>query len=414
VDNESGLMPLGNGERYYAPNMGSFIQQDSLAGGVDEPASLNRYAYAQDNPSRFTDPSGHFPILIPFLIGIAIGVAISSYEQNSEIRAGTRRPQDYSLSEALVNYTPVGGAYRFATGSDPVTLEQLSVKRRVFEGVMLAMDFAPVLEELQPLARLGRIGRSSAEVIEEGSHLANTTRRALTTTAEKVSAEKGVLSALEEATHLRSGMSKAERAVEETVKASRQAGKAELGELAGESQGLLKSAAKAKGEPFAFGSGSRSARAERIVDEAAEAAGIDNVYDYVDEIGYDRLSGSPYFDVDPGTGKRYLMLSTNTFEKTAAGQLIDASHELAHAQQYAKVLNKLNGDFKAAYQEVFINRPRGSWRYAHDETVVERLARARVSRHLGGLSPQQVGASTKYIRDWRNAYHVARSGTGSP
>ncbi|MDX6694606.1 MAG: hypothetical protein QOF02_2209 [Blastocatellia bacterium] len=221
VDSESGLMPLGNGERYYAPNMGNFIQQDSLAGGVDEPASLNRYAYAQGNPNSFTDPSGHIPILIPFLIALAIGVAISSYEQNSEIRAGTRRPQDYSLSEALVNYTPVGGAYRTFTASDPVTLEQLSVKRWVFEATMLAMDFAPALEALQPLARLGRIGRSTAEVIEEGSHLANTTRRALTTTAEIVSKEKGALTALEEATHLRSGVSKAEQAAEEVIEASR-------------------------------------------------------------------------------------------------------------------------------------------------------------------------------------------------
>jgi len=30
VDGETGLMPLGNGERYYAPGLGSFIQQDSF------------------------------------------------------------------------------------------------------------------------------------------------------------------------------------------------------------------------------------------------------------------------------------------------------------------------------------------------------------------------------------------------
>src|SRR5213595_221821 len=65
ADAESGLMPLGNGERYYAPGLGSFTQQDSLTGQLDVPASLNRYSYAHDNPVIHTDPSGH---LLPFLI----------------------------------------------------------------------------------------------------------------------------------------------------------------------------------------------------------------------------------------------------------------------------------------------------------------------------------------------------------
>lgn len=59
VDGETGLMPLGNGERYYSPFTGSFIQQDSLTGMAMMAQSMNRYAYVMNNPLRFSDPTGH-------------------------------------------------------------------------------------------------------------------------------------------------------------------------------------------------------------------------------------------------------------------------------------------------------------------------------------------------------------------
>ena len=59
LDAESGLMALGNGERYYNPSYGRFIQQDSFAGMPDLPQSLNRFAYTYNNPLSFVDPSGN-------------------------------------------------------------------------------------------------------------------------------------------------------------------------------------------------------------------------------------------------------------------------------------------------------------------------------------------------------------------
>lgn len=47
--------------RYYAPGMARFIQRDSLFGSETDPVSLNRYAYARNNPMVFTDPSGRDP-----------------------------------------------------------------------------------------------------------------------------------------------------------------------------------------------------------------------------------------------------------------------------------------------------------------------------------------------------------------
>jgi RHS repeat-associated protein len=58
-DNETGLMPLGNGERYYSASLGRFTQQDSFSGRLDEAMTLNRYGYANGNPLMYTDPTGH-------------------------------------------------------------------------------------------------------------------------------------------------------------------------------------------------------------------------------------------------------------------------------------------------------------------------------------------------------------------
>ncbi|HEY0174646.1 MAG TPA: Ig-like domain-containing protein, partial [Pyrinomonadaceae bacterium] len=61
LDPETGLMGLGNGERFYSPQLGRFTQQDSWAGALAATQTLNRYAYANSNPLRFIDPSGNQP-----------------------------------------------------------------------------------------------------------------------------------------------------------------------------------------------------------------------------------------------------------------------------------------------------------------------------------------------------------------
>jgi RHS repeat-associated protein len=47
--------------RAYDPTAGRFVQPDTIVPNLDDPQSLNRYAYCLNNPLRFTDPSGHFP-----------------------------------------------------------------------------------------------------------------------------------------------------------------------------------------------------------------------------------------------------------------------------------------------------------------------------------------------------------------
>jgi RHS repeat-associated protein len=47
------------GARMYWPQIGRFVSADSFEGELDDPQSLNRYAYVTNNPYRYTDPTGH-------------------------------------------------------------------------------------------------------------------------------------------------------------------------------------------------------------------------------------------------------------------------------------------------------------------------------------------------------------------
>ncbi len=55
------------GARMYWPAIGRFISADSYHGDIVNPASLNRYSYAHDNPFKYVDPSGHdaIPVVFP-------------------------------------------------------------------------------------------------------------------------------------------------------------------------------------------------------------------------------------------------------------------------------------------------------------------------------------------------------------
>jgi RHS repeat-associated protein len=45
--------------RYYDPYITHFLQPDTIVPDLNNPQSLNRYAYALNNPIRYNDPSGH-------------------------------------------------------------------------------------------------------------------------------------------------------------------------------------------------------------------------------------------------------------------------------------------------------------------------------------------------------------------
>jgi RHS repeat-associated protein len=73
--------------RQYGVPSGRWTSPDPLAGSVTNPQSLNRYAYALNNPTSFTDPTGldsttgYGPYIAPACPPLPPGLPASAYQQ---------------------------------------------------------------------------------------------------------------------------------------------------------------------------------------------------------------------------------------------------------------------------------------------------------------------------------------------
>lgn len=74
-DESAGLYYLN--ARYYDPEDGRFLTEDTYRGETNDPDTWHLYTYCNNNPVNYTDPSGHFPQAIA--VGIAaLGGSISA------------------------------------------------------------------------------------------------------------------------------------------------------------------------------------------------------------------------------------------------------------------------------------------------------------------------------------------------
>jgi RHS repeat-associated protein len=76
------------GLRYYDPEIGRFISEDPILGSPQFSQTLNRYAYAMNNPLRLTDPTGSFIfilIIVLIVVGVSLGVAATLNEDVAKI-----------------------------------------------------------------------------------------------------------------------------------------------------------------------------------------------------------------------------------------------------------------------------------------------------------------------------------------
>lgn len=64
--------------RYYDPSLNRFLSSDTIVPDPTDPQSLNRYSYVNNNPLKYSDPSGHCAEPIPVNDPI-------EHEQNAEI-----------------------------------------------------------------------------------------------------------------------------------------------------------------------------------------------------------------------------------------------------------------------------------------------------------------------------------------
>jgi RHS repeat-associated protein len=84
LDDETGLYYYGS--RYYAPEIGRFVQADVRMGNIKDPLSMNRYVYTKNNPLKYIDPTGNEEVNVN-LINMAGQTAKSLKADNAnEIR----------------------------------------------------------------------------------------------------------------------------------------------------------------------------------------------------------------------------------------------------------------------------------------------------------------------------------------
>jgi len=78
LDDETGLYYYG--ARYYNPTIGRFITADTIVQSPGNPQTLNRYAYAGNNPVNNIDPTGHswFGKFVKTLVGGVIGGVVGA------------------------------------------------------------------------------------------------------------------------------------------------------------------------------------------------------------------------------------------------------------------------------------------------------------------------------------------------
>lgn len=79
LDRDTGLYYYG--ARYYHPVFATFTQADTMLPNPFDPQQLNRYAYARDNPLKYTDPTGHY--LDTAVDIVSLSMSINDLRQDS-------------------------------------------------------------------------------------------------------------------------------------------------------------------------------------------------------------------------------------------------------------------------------------------------------------------------------------------
>jgi RHS repeat-associated protein len=109
-DTETGLYYAK--ARYFDPKLGRFLTQDSFLGEIDEPPSLHRYLYANDNPTTFVDEDGHSATAVGAVLGFAWGVGQAIGGLADDLWHHDRRPvgEYFARAGSTIAQNTIGGA----------------------------------------------------------------------------------------------------------------------------------------------------------------------------------------------------------------------------------------------------------------------------------------------------------------
>ena len=90
--------------RYYSPNTSRFLSRDTYDGVMENPITLNHYAYGNGNPTRYTDPSGRYSMgvgglsLMTEMVGILSNISLVKIGVASGLLFNLRANKIYDIS----------------------------------------------------------------------------------------------------------------------------------------------------------------------------------------------------------------------------------------------------------------------------------------------------------------------------
>lgn len=164
--------------RYYSAFLGRFLSTDPMLPDDATGGNFNRYAYAYNNPYKFTDPDGLCPMGCPDDITDPVTI-----EESADILGAVAGAIE-SLDEALAPLGPEGGV-EFHAAAAPIA----GVLREAAAGVEAVGDVAKISGAAQVTREAGKetmhaatsariAGEQAARLDAESVHLNQTIRTA--------------------------------------------------------------------------------------------------------------------------------------------------------------------------------------------------------------------------------------------
>ena len=114
-DAETGLYYVTS--RYYDPEIGRFINADSQLNAKDGILGYNLYAYCNNNPIMYSDPSGHSIILACIIVGAVIGGLAGGHIAAKVSKAQTGKVNGWAVAGGIVGGGVLGGLVGWGIGA---------------------------------------------------------------------------------------------------------------------------------------------------------------------------------------------------------------------------------------------------------------------------------------------------------
>jgi RHS repeat-associated protein len=135
--------------RWYSPQIKRFINQDAHFGDVTVPGTLNRFAYAGNNPISRVDPQGECWVCLGAAIGAAVGVASQAVGDFLDDGKLNDPWEEYAgaaiggaVTGAIITACPTCGALAGATGAAAKYLATQGLQGKPVDPVDLALNTA--------------------------------------------------------------------------------------------------------------------------------------------------------------------------------------------------------------------------------------------------------------------------------